>query len=154
TQGGGNRPLRARGIVKLVVTAIGVRLKDTGEAMKMPGRMLVPTIARGVVERGRRCTSAERPIVADIGPDVPLDRLALGQDRPRGVAPMQPLGGKNMALDQRMKRLQNRRTSTDLVGQCRQAQVDALSPVTLALAIQRLVLPELLEQDHGQQLRA
>jgi hypothetical protein len=32
---------------------------------------------------------------------------------------MQPLGGQNMRLDQRMNGLQRRRASTDLVGQCR-----------------------------------
>jgi hypothetical protein len=36
---------------------------------------------------------------------------------------MQPLGGQNMALDQRLKRLQNRRTGAHLVGQCRHAQM-------------------------------
>jgi hypothetical protein len=58
-----------------------------------------------------------------------------------------------MALDQRMKGLQNRRTGTDLVGQRRKAQINALSSIALALAVQRLVLAKLLEQDHGQQLR-
>ena len=57
---------------------------------------------------------------------MPLDRLALGQDRHGGVVAVQPLGGQNVALDQRMKWLQNRRTGADLVGQRRQAQIDAL----------------------------
>jgi hypothetical protein len=154
TKGGSDRSRRARGIVQLVVAAVGVSLQDTGEAVKMPYGMLVPAIARGIVESGRRRTSSERPIVADIGPDVPLDRLALGQDRHGGVIAVQPFGRQNMALDQRMKRLQNRRTGADLVGQCRQAQINALSPVALALAVQRLVLTELLEQNHRQQLRS
>jgi hypothetical protein len=71
-----------------------------------------------------------------------------------GVMAVQPLGRQNMAFDQRMKRLQNSRTGADLVGQCRHAQINALPPVTLALPVQRLVLTELLEQDHGQQLRS
>lgn len=44
-EGGGDRPLRARGIVELVVATVGVGLQNTGEAMKMTGRMLMPTIA-------------------------------------------------------------------------------------------------------------
>ena len=84
---------------------------------------------------------------------MPLDRLALGQDRHGGVVAVQPLGGQHMALDQRMKRLQHRRTGADLVGQRRQAQIDALPPVAFALPVQRLMLAELLEQDHGQQVR-
>ena len=45
TQSRGNRPLRARGVVQLVIAAVGVRLQDAGEAVKVPGRMLVPAIA-------------------------------------------------------------------------------------------------------------
>jgi hypothetical protein len=60
TQGGGDRPLRARGIVKLVVATVSVGLKDTGEAVKMPHRLLVPAIARGIVESGRRRPSSKR----------------------------------------------------------------------------------------------
>jgi len=114
--------------------------------------MLLPSVTRGVIERRRRCPSPERPVVADIGPDVPLDRLSLGQDRHRGVIAMQPLTSQNVAFDQRMKRQQGRRTGADLVGQCRQAQIDALPSVAFALPVQRLMLTELLEQDHGQQI--
>jgi len=48
---------------------------------------------------------------------------------------VQPRGGQNMALDQRMKWLQNRRTGADLIGQRRQAQINTLPPVTFALAV-------------------
>jgi hypothetical protein len=44
-EGGGDRPLWARGIVELVVAAVSVGLQNAGEAMKMTGRMLMPTIA-------------------------------------------------------------------------------------------------------------
>ena len=59
-----------------------------------------------------------------------------------------------MGLDQLMQRLQRRRAGADLVGQRRHAQIDAFAGVALALPVQRLVLAELLEQDHGQQVRA
>ena len=145
-------PGNARGIVKLVVAAIGVGLQDAGEVLKMPRGMLMPPIARGVIERRRRRVTAKGPVVADIGPDVPRDRLAFGQDRHGRVVAMQPLGRQDMGLDQRMERLQDRRAGADLVGQRRDAQIDAFAPVSLALAVQRLVLAELLEQDHGQQV--
>jgi hypothetical protein len=48
--------------------------------------------------------------------------------------------------------LQRRRTGADLVGQCRQAQIDTLPPVAFALTVQRLMLAELLKQDHRQQV--
>ena len=46
---------------------------------------------------------------------------------------MQPFGSQDMALDQRMERLQRRCAGADLVGQRRYAQIDAFAPVSLAL---------------------
>ena len=82
------------------------------------------------------------------------DGLALDQDRHRGVIAMQPLGSQHMGLDQRMQRLQRHRAGTHLVGERRDAEIDALAGVALALPVQRLMLPELLEQDHRQQVRS
>jgi hypothetical protein len=59
-----------------------------------------------------------------------------------------------MSLDQCIKWQQGRRAGADLVGQRRQAQINALAPVAFALPVQRLMLAELLEQDHGQQVGA
>lgn len=100
--------------------------------------MLAAPVGRGVVEGGRRPCSlgiraAERPVVADIGPDPPRRRLALGQDRHRGVVAMQPPGGQDMRLDERMQRLQREGARTHLVSQRRDAQLDPLAPVALAL---------------------
>lgn len=41
-----------------------------------------------------------------------------------------------------------------MIGQRRQGQIDALASIALALPVQRLVLTELLEQHHGQQVRS
>ena len=46
-----DRSLRSRRIVKLVVPAVGVGLQDAGEVPKMPRGMLMPSIARGVIQR-------------------------------------------------------------------------------------------------------
>jgi hypothetical protein len=59
-----------------------------------------------------------------------------------------------VGLDQRMQRLQCRHAGTHLVGQRRYAEVNAFAAVSLALPVQRLVLAELLEQDHRQQIRS
>ena len=59
-----------------------------------------------------------------------------------------------MRLDQRVQRGQGRRAGADMIGQRREAEVDAFARVALALPVQRLVLTELLEQDHRQQARA
>jgi len=109
----------------------------------------MPAIARGVIQRRRRRATIKGPVVTDISPDVPLDRLALGQDRHGCVVAMQSFGSQDVGLDQRMERLQDRCAGADLVGQRRHAQIDAFAPVSFALAVQRLMLAELLEQDHG-----
>jgi hypothetical protein len=58
-----------------------------------------------------------------------------------------------MGFDQCMQRTQRRGAGAHLVGQRRQAQRDALTRVALALPVQRLMLAELLEQDHRQKPR-
>ena len=52
-----------------------------------------------------------------------------------------------------MQRLQHRSACADLVGQRRQAQLDAFAGIAFALPVERLMLAELLEQDHRQQVR-
>lgn len=78
--------------------------------------MLMPAIARCVMKRRGRRASAERPVVADIGPYVPLEGPTRGQDRHSSVVAIQPLGGQHMAFNQRMKRLQRSRTGADQIG--------------------------------------
>src|SRR5271168_5198540 len=107
--------------------------------------MLVPPIARGVIQRRRRCATTEWSVITDINPDMSLDRLALGRDRHRGVVAVQALGGEHVPLDQRMKRLQDRRAGAALVGQRRDAKLDAFAPIAFALPVQGLVLAKLLE---------
>ncbi|MBB2755813.1 UNVERIFIED_ORG: hypothetical protein GGI57_006564 [Rhizobium aethiopicum] len=65
---------------------------------------------------------------------------------------MQPLGGQNMGTDQVMDRLQGRRAGSDLIGQCGETESDAFPGVALSLAVQWLMLAELLEQDCRQQV--
>jgi hypothetical protein len=59
------------------------------------------------------------------------------------IIAVQPAGGQHVVFDQGMKRLKDRRTGADLVGQLRQAQIDAFPGVALALAVQGLMLTEL-----------
>jgi hypothetical protein len=77
----------------------------------------MPLVAGGVIERRRRRMSAKGPVVPDIGPDMPLYRLAFRQDRHGGVVAVQPLGCQDMGLDQGMERLQDHSAGADLVRQ-------------------------------------
>ena len=69
-------------------------------------------------------------------------------------SPCRRSAARTWRFDQRVQRPQRRGAGADLVGQRRQAKIDALSGVALALAVERLMLAELLEQDHRQQVRA
>ena len=59
-----------------------------------------------------------------------------------------------MGLDQRLQRRQQLGHRAHLVGERGEAEVDALAGVPLRLAVQRLMLAELLEDDHGKQAGA
>jgi hypothetical protein len=67
---------------------------------------------------------------------------------------VQAFGRQHMGLDQRVQRRERDGTRPHLVGQRRQAELDALAGVALGLPVERLMLGELLEQDHRQQVRA
>jgi hypothetical protein len=58
-----------------------------------------------------------------------------------------------MIFDQRVQRTERGGASAHLVGQRRQAQFDTLAGIALALPVQRLMLAELLKQNHRQQAR-
>ena len=66
---------------------------------------------------------------------------------------MQTLGGENMALDAPEQRLQHGAASPDLIGESRQAERHSFPSVAFGLTVQRLVLPELLKQQHGEEMR-
>ena len=153
-QRAGDRPRLAVRAVEVVVAAVGIGLEDALPAGEVPVRVL-HSCDRGekwkIAAGGDR--SAEGAVVAHIGPEPAGAGAALGQDRHGGVVAVQPLGRQDMRPDQRMERRQGRRAGADLVGQGGEAQVDALPGVALGLPVQRLVLPELLEQDHGQEVR-
>jgi hypothetical protein len=119
----------------------------------MPLGMFPSAVARGVIERGRRRCAAERAVIADIGPDTSGIRFALGQDRHRSVITVEPLSRQDVGFDEGMERSKRRRAGTDLVRQRRHAEVDTLAGEAIALPVQRLMLTELLKQDHRQQVR-
>ena len=111
-------------------------------------------VGREVEQRGRRRAAGEGAVVADIGPEPRGLRPAARQQRHRRVVAVEPLGRQHMGPDQRMDRLQRHRAGADLVGQRREAEVDAFAGIALGLPVQRLMLPELLEEDRRQQVRS
>jgi hypothetical protein len=61
--------------VELIVSIISIGLQNAGEVSKMPKGMFAPPVAACVIECCRWRAAAKGLVVADIGPDVALDRL-------------------------------------------------------------------------------
>jgi hypothetical protein len=109
----------AAGLVELAIAAVGVGLEDSGIVGQMRLGMLAGPIARVIEHCRRRRRPAEGLVVANINPDSAGVGLAFGQDRHRGVVPMQSLGAQDVGLDALEQRRQRRRAAADLVGQRR-----------------------------------
>src|SRR5450631_4775435 len=113
-------------------------------------RMLARSIARVIVHRRRRRGAAEWAIVAHINPTSPGVSLALGQNRYGGVIAVQSFRGEDVSFKPPEDRLEHRAAGSHLVGQGRQAERHAFPGIAFSLAIERLMLPKLIEQDHRQ----
>jgi len=144
----------AVGLIELGVSAKSVGLEDPGIAGQVRLRMIAAPVARVIEHRRRRRRPAERSIVAHIDPTSPGVGLTLGQDRHGGVITVQSLGGEDVSLDAPEQRRQHGAAAAHLVGQGRQAQRHAFTGIAIGLTVERLMLPELLEQDHRQQAGA
>ena len=66
---------------------------------------------------------------------------------------MQAFGRHDVGFDQPKQRIQCLTARAHGIGHGRQADRHALQSVALGLPVQRLMLAELLEQDHRQQVR-
>lgn len=71
---------------------------------------------------------------------------------PRGA--VQAPGGQDVLFNERMDRRECDRGVANQIGQGRQAELDAFASKAFRLTVQRLVLPELLKDNHGDQARA
>ena len=116
--------------------------------------MITSPIARVMEHRRRRVGPAERPVVAHIDPGSTGHRLPFGQNRHRRVVAVHAAAGKDMGADQIVERAQQRGAAADLIGERREAEIDAFPPVPFRLPIERLVLSVLLEQHHCEKARA
>ena len=67
---------------------------------------------------------------------------------------MRSFGREDMRLNAPEDRFEHGAARPHLVGQGRQAERHAFLGVTFGLAVERLMLPKLLEQDHRQQAGA
>ena len=124
---------------QLVVPGIGDGLQDAAVVGEMITRVFAPPVARVMEHRRRRGRTAERSVVADIGPDAADIGPNLGEHGHRGIVAVEALDGKDMRFDQRMQRLERGGIRADLIGERRQAEIDAFMGIAVALPVERLV---------------
>ena len=116
---------------------------------------MLPAAVGRVEERcRRRGRASKRPVVADIDPGPTGRCLAFGENRHGGVVTVHAAACQDIGADQIVERAEQRSATTDLIGERRQAEIDAFPPVAFRLPVERLVLPVLLEQHHGEKARA
>jgi SAM-dependent methyltransferase len=139
--------------IELVVPIIGVGLQDAGVSGQMRLGMLALAVARVVEHRRRRTRSPKRPIVPDVNPASPRVGLSLGQHRHGRIISMKPLGHHDIGFDQAKQRIKRRADRSHGICHSRQRNRHTFESITVCLAVQGLMLAELLEHDHGQQAR-
>ncbi len=140
-------------LVELVVSIKGIRLHEAHIAGKMALRMLPGTTAR-VMERCRRWVfAAKRPVIADIGPDPAGDSLQFREYGHRRVIGVDAFRAHDMSSDRLNNWLERHHAGADPIRQCRDIDLDPFPGIGLALAVQRLMQQELVDQHHRQQAR-
>ena len=140
--------------IKLAIPVKRVCLEQSGIAGQMALRMLAFAVARVIEHRRRRRCPTEWRVISDIDPTSADIGLAFGQDRHRGVITVQALSRQNMRLDKPQYWAQRHAARPHGVRHRRQADRHAFPSIALGLPVQGLMLAELLEQDHGQQIGA
>ena len=111
-------------------------------------------VGRIVKQRRRRSLAAERPIVAHIDPKPAGARLRLGEHLHGRVVDMQALGGEHVPAKLGEDGVEGCDASADPVSERRDVELDALAGEGCALPVQRQMVAELADQDHGEQARA
>ncbi len=150
----GNRPFGPTGVIKRVIAGIIVGLKDAPIASEMPPAVLALAVP-GIVEQCRRCPpTCKRRIIADISPHPGDVGLVLCQARHGGVVAVEAPGTERVRFEQQKNRLHSGSDRTDLIGKRRKAERDALALEAIALAIEWLVQPELVERKACEEMRA
>jgi hypothetical protein len=127
----GDRTSLAGCLVEPVEAGIAIGLQDAAIAAQVTLGVLAGTVARVEEHCRRRIAATEWTIVAHVDPGPSGRGLPLGEHRHRGLVAMHALAGEHVCTDQIEQRLEQRRATAHLVGERRQAQLDALAGVAL-----------------------
>ncbi len=98
--------------------------------------------------------SGKWPVIAQVDPQSRGISLTLGHHRNGSVVAIEAFGGKDLGIDQPVDRNQGERGNADQVGKRRGAELHAFPGKPVGLAVERLVLAVLLEQQHREKAGA
>src|SRR5712664_3454896 len=141
-------------LVELIVSIKGIGLHEAHIAGKMALRMLPGTTARVMERRRRWVFAAKRMIIADIGPDPAGDSLQFREYGHRRVIGVDAFRAHDMGPYRLNNWLERHHAGADPIRQCRDIDLDPFAGIGLALAVQRLMQQELVDQHHRQQARS
>jgi hypothetical protein len=147
-------PWFAARAVERVVTAIGVSLQDAGIPSELPLRVGPCAVAGVVIADSGRVGAAKGTVVANGCPDLAGDGLAGCHHRDGRIVMVDALAGEDVRLDKIHQAAHQDDAVADIVGERRHADAHAFGGIGFALAVERLMQPELVEQDHRQQVGA
>jgi hypothetical protein len=112
------------------------------------------TRGRVVEQRRRRSLAVERSIVANVDPKPARARLDSGEHWHGRVVDVQALGGEHMLAKLGEDRIEGGDASADPIGHRRAVELDPFAGESGALPVQRQMVAELADQNHGEQARA
>lgn len=121
------------------------------KARKVCLRMGAFAIAREIIDCRRRIGAAEGPVIAHIGPKPGGDGFAFGQERHSGVVAMDAGGSEDVVFDQAIERRERQRGGAHMIGQSRNAEIDAGAGKFARLPVQRLMQRIFVIEQHGQE---
>ncbi len=129
-------------------------MQDASIAGEVILRMFGAAIPGAMKDCRRRTRAAKGAVIARIDPDPSRGGLALRENRDCRVVAVHALAGEDVRADAVIEGPKEHRAAADLVGQRRDAEINALTGIALRLAVQWLMLPVLLKQHHREQARA
>ena len=150
----GDGALRSAGVIKRVVAGVIVGLEDALVADQMPPAVLAFAVVGIIEERSGRPGTCKRCVIADIRPHPGDVGFVFCQKRHRGVIGVKAFGAEHMGLEQAVQWPHSGCDPADLIGERREAEGNTLAFEAVALAVERLVQPELVEREAGEEVRA
>jgi len=150
----GNWSWFAGAVIEFIETRKRIGLHHACPTGQMLARIGAVPGSRVFEEGRRRILAAERSVIAHVDPNAPELGFLLRQDRNRGVVSVHTFGGEDVIAQPGDNRLKRNHARPDPIGERGRVDLDAFARIGRALTVQRLVIQELGDEDHGEQARS